>query len=135
MRRWLWVWGPAILQMAVIFTLSAIPNLKELPGGISDFTGHFIGYGLLGALMVRALAGARWAGVTAGGAAQAWVASAAYGVSDELHQHFVPGRSTSAIDWVADALGAAVAIVAIVLVASRLRRLTTSAKGSGGREV
>jgi VanZ family protein len=127
-RRRLWVWGPAILQMAAIFTLSGIPNLKELPGGISDFTGHFVGYGLLGALMLRALAGARWAGVTAGGAARAWIISAAYGVSDELHQYFVPGRSTSAIDWVADALGAAVSIVAIVLVASLLRRV-------GGREV
>jgi VanZ family protein len=120
-RRWLWVWGPAILQMAAIFTLSGIPNLKELPGGISDVTGHFVGYGLLGALMLRALAGARWAGVTAGGAARAWIISAAYGVSDELHQYFVPGRSTSAIDWVADAFGAAVSIVAIVLVASRVR--------------
>jgi VanZ family protein len=114
--------------MAAIFTLSGIPNLKELPGGISDFTGHFVGYGLLGALMLRALAGARWAGVTAGGAARAWIISAAYGVSDELHQYFVPGRSTSAIDWVADALGAAVSIVAIVLVASLRRRV-------GGREV
>jgi VanZ family protein len=127
-RRWLWAWGPAILQMAVIFALSGIPNLKELPGGISDFTGHFVGYGLLGALVVRAVAGARWAGVTAGAAARAWIISGLYGVSDELHQYFVPGRSTSAIDWIADALGAAVSIVAIAVAASLVRR-------AKGREV
>jgi VanZ family protein len=114
--------------MAVIFALSGIPNLKELPGGISDFTGHFVGYGLLGALVVRAVAGARWAGVTAGAAARAWIISGLYGVSDELHQHFVPGRSTSAIDWIADALGAAVSIVAIAVAASLVRR-------AKGREV
>jgi VanZ family protein len=29
----------------------------------------------------------------------------AYGASDELHQHFVPGRSVEFGDWVADSLG------------------------------
>ena len=118
--------------MAVIFVLSGIPNLKELPGGISDFTGHFAGYVLLGALVLRAVAGARWAGVTVGAAARAWLIGAAYGVSDEFHQHFVPGRSPSGVDWVADAAGAAAAVVAIVLVASVVQRATTSAKGYGG---
>lgn len=30
-----------------------------------------------------------------------------YGVMDELHQSFVPGRDASIFDWVADTLGAA----------------------------
>ena len=34
-----------------------------------------------------------------------------YGISDEWHQSFVPGRSTSAWDWLADSLGAAAAAV------------------------
>jgi VanZ family protein len=28
-----------------------------------------------------------------------------YGISDELHQYFVPGRSVEFLDWVADTLG------------------------------
>jgi VanZ family protein len=29
-----------------------------------------------------------------------------YGMTDEGHQHFVPGRSMSTLDWVADTIGA-----------------------------
>ena len=31
--------------------------------------------------------------------------AAAYGLSDELHQHFVPGRQADWLDWLADAGG------------------------------
>ncbi|WP_150046112.1 MULTISPECIES: VanZ family protein [Methylomonas] len=34
-----------------------------------------------------------------------------YGLSDEWHQSFVPGRETSALDWLADTLGASAASV------------------------
>ena len=33
-----------------------------------------------------------------------------YGVSDEWHQSFVPGRESSAADWLADSFGAALAM-------------------------
>lgn len=114
--------------MAVIFGFSGMPDIGRLPGGVSDLTAHFAGYGLLGALVVRAVGGARWAGVTPSAAARAWLISAAYGVSDEFHQSFVPGRSPNVIDWVADAAGAAVAISAVVLGARLVRR-------AKGREV
>ncbi|MCQ8104877.1 VanZ family protein [Methylomonas sp. SURF-2] len=39
----------------------------------------------------------------------------AYGISDEWHQSFVPGRSSSGWDWLADSLGAAVAVLALAL--------------------
>jgi hypothetical protein len=34
----------------------------------------------------------------------------AFGLSDELHQHFTPGRSMEFMDWVADTLGATLAV-------------------------
>jgi VanZ family protein len=40
------------------------------------------------------------------------MASAVYGVSDEFHQRFVPGRNASIEDWVADVAGAAVGVAA-----------------------
>lgn len=36
-----------------------------------------------------------------------------YGVSDEWHQSFVPGREVSAADWVADTLGALFAVTVV----------------------
>lgn len=33
-----------------------------------------------------------------------------YGLSDEWHQSFVPGRDADLLDWVADTLGASIAL-------------------------
>ncbi len=121
MLSWLWVWGPAVVQMVAIFVASSIPDLQELPGGVSDKTGHFIGYAILGACVVRALASARWRGLTARTAGLALLFSSAYGLSDEYHQSFVHGRSPDVHDWVADTLGAAAAIGAVMIVAALVR--------------
>ncbi len=40
----------------------------------------------------------------------AWSVAAFYGVVDELHQSFVPGRDSSAFDVLSDAAGAALAV-------------------------
>ena len=122
MTRLLWIWGPAVVQMIVIFVASAIPDLQSLPGDVSDHTGHFLGYGLLGALVLRAIARGRWDGLTPGAAALAWVLCAVYGVTDEWHQHFVPGRSPTVDDWIADALGAATAIAGLLAISAVRRR-------------
>ncbi len=53
---WAWRWGPAIAQMAAIFVLSSQSTIPDLPGGLSNHTGHFIGYGMLGALALRGFA-------------------------------------------------------------------------------
>jgi VanZ family protein len=44
-----------------------------------------------------------------------------YGVIDEVHQYFVPGRDCNAADWLFDTLGAvaAVVVVKLILVKSR----------------
>lgn len=122
MSRWIRVWGPAALQMAVIFAASSIPNLQRLPADISDKTGHFSGYGLLGAFAVRALSGASWAGVTPGVAVRAVAWCAFYGMTDEWHQRFVPGRTAAVDDWVADVLGAGAAVIILTALAGVLRR-------------
>jgi len=38
-----------------------------------------------------------------------------YGLSDEWHQSFVPNREDDLLDWVADTLGASIAIITIQL--------------------
>ncbi len=90
-RRRVWLWGPAVLQMAVIFALSGTPNLGALP--VKDVTAHFAGYALLAALVARATSAARWSGMTLNTAGRAWLISAVYGVTDEFHQSFVAGRT------------------------------------------
>src|SRR4051794_31700408 len=98
--------------MILIFIASSIPYLGALPGGMSDKSGHGIGYGILGAVLLRALAGGRLRGVTWGKAAAALLLATLYGVSDEFHQSFVPGRSPDPYDVLADSIGAAAVIAA-----------------------
>lgn len=75
--------------------------------GIDKVT-HFFVFGLLATLVVRnGLATGR----------RAWmavVAVSAFGLTDEWHQSFTPGRSVEVADWVADTLGAAAAVAAYV---------------------
>jgi VanZ family protein len=92
--------------MATIFAASSIQNLGELPGGVSDKSGHFIGYALLAVLLLRAFARGRLHDVTWPRVALAIVLATVYGVSDEFHQLFVPGRSADRYDVFADCAGA-----------------------------
>jgi hypothetical protein len=56
------LWCPVIVQMAIIFGASSLSE-PSIPVGISDKGGHLIGYVIPSALMLRALAGGRLAGV------------------------------------------------------------------------
>ena len=130
MRRSLRRWGPAILQMALIFGASSIPNLQGLPAGVSDKTGHFVGYAILGVCVLHAVVADRWAGVTRRHAWQALAISSIYGMFDEFHQRFVPGRSPDVNDWIADTLGAGAAILVLLILAALNRRPAVGAGDS-----
>ena len=104
--RLLWVWGPALALMALIFALSSLPELPPVPGGLPDVGAHGLVYALLGALVVRALAGGVWEDVTLTRVGAAWLIATVYGATDEFHQRFVPGRTPELRDLSADALGA-----------------------------
>lgn len=97
-RRWAYV--------AAIAGLIVIASSRSAVGGPKiehfDKVVHFSVYGLLGTLVVRAWGRPR--------AVWAVVAVSAFGVSDEVHQYFTPGRSMEFADWMADTLGATGAV-------------------------
>jgi VanZ family protein len=103
--------------MGLISALSSIANTPSLAGG-SDKGVHALLYAGLCALLVRACAGGWRQPVTAGAAMLSLVVSVLYGVSDEIHQSFVPPRQADLRDVVADSTGAAV-VALILLVRSR----------------
>ena len=101
--------------MIFIFWLSSISRPPDLPGGVSDKAAHGLLYCGLGALLVRARAGGWRRPVTLGIAAGAIVVATLYGISDEIHQYFVPPRQVEVRDVLADALGASVAAGALYI--------------------
>lgn len=105
--------GPPLLLMAVIFALSAQPNLGTGLGTWDTILrkgAHMAEFGLLWWLWWRAF-GFRHAPV-------AVAITLVYAASDEFHQSFVHGRHGSPVDWLIDATGVALA----VLVVTRSRR-------------
>lgn len=106
---------PAAWVMATIWWLSDRSTLPKPPGLTSEiwsYLGHMGMFGLLGITLWWAL------GMQAGlfNRERAWYAigiATAYGVLDEFHQSFVPGRNPSVLDVLADFVGAALAVLII----------------------
>ena len=73
--------------------------------------GHFAEYFLLGITLTNAL---RLSLPLPRAAAFATLLASIYGVSDELHQLFVPGRSCDPMDWLVDTIAAFVASLVFV---------------------
>lgn len=113
-------WAAAAAWMAVIFVLSAQPHLPNLaPGlpGVEEIGGHLLAYGVLAVLLWWALRGTG----TRTPATWALLAALLYGATDELHQHFVPGRTATVEDLLVDLIGASLGL--LLVNGWRLRRL------------
>jgi VanZ family protein len=90
--------------MMLIFCLSSQTSLQTLPlfSG-ADLLAHAAFYAVLGVFLARSLAPQRvmtWKRVML-----LTILVAAYGITDEYHQLFVPGRDASGWDILADGLG------------------------------
>ena len=106
--------------MAAIFIVSSISDPGPSPGGVSDKSWHMLAYSGLGVLLLLPLARGILSGVTWRSALAAIALATLYGLSDEVHQSFVPGRSPEALDIAADAIGATIGVaVAGLLAAAR----------------
>lgn len=111
LRRWplIYCWLPLIAWMGLIFWFSSRPRPFDLPDPwlqtLVAKLGHVIGYAGLSLLWWRALAASR-VEPQRRKLALAFLLSLLYGVSDEVHQAFVPGRIGNPADVLVDAAGA-----------------------------
>jgi VanZ family protein len=113
--------------MALLFTLSGRPGTDDLPGGISDKAAHFIAYGMLSGLVLRALTDGFRSRPTITRAVGATLIAVLYGVSDEFHQAFIPSRHSEFADLIANSLGAlagALIVIAAFVVGARISEST-----------
>jgi VanZ family protein len=107
------LWAPPFVLMAVIFALSAQPDLST-GLGTWDLIGrkivHMSEYALLCFLWWRAL---RTVTTPRAAVVLAFCVSLAYACTDELHQRSVHGRHGTPVDVGIDAIGMAAAAIAI----------------------
>ena len=109
----LWYWVPAVLYAGAIFFLSSQSHPEEqLPSflleNVSDKVLHAVEYGILAVLCFRTFRWAAGPAVALQAVVLAIVTASVYGITDEVHQLFVPFRESSWLDWLADTIGAAI---------------------------
>jgi VanZ family protein len=115
--NWLRLWLPVVAYMALIFFLSSLPHPDEqLPKILFEKLGdkllHVIEYAVLGILFYRAFRRAAGPFAAEYAVVLAVVAASVYGATDEMHQAFVPFRTSTWSDWIADTAGAVIGVIA-----------------------
>ena len=101
-----WQWLCAVGLAATIVCASGQGQVAGPDVVNFDKVVHFSVFGLLATLVLRATGANRW-----------WLALvivSVFGATDELHQSFTPGRSMDYHDWIADTLGAVLAVTLYV---------------------
>jgi VanZ family protein len=111
-----------LIFVASSMPASRIPYLGEIDFLVKKF-GHAIGYALLAlayyiALPTRLPRGYR--------AFLAWIMAILFALSDEYHQSFIEGRTSSLRDVFIDTLGAAIALVIAVAYSSNSKSISNS---------
>lgn len=122
-----WI-AAAVAWAVLLFVLSAQHGLTTPDIFLAqDKAAHFLAYAGLGFLLARASYPEN--------NVRGWhvliiaTMAALYGITDEIHQSFVPGRDASVFDWIADTLGGTCAALATYFLHGRrdviLNRKTT----------
>lgn len=120
-------YAPPLAVMALIFALSATPDLNSGLGAWDTLLrklAHITIFGVLWLTLARAM---RWRRPVV-----ASVIALLYAISDELHQSFVEGRHGSPVDVAIDAAGICLAVLAWILVTRRRNGLTSGHAASAG---
>lgn len=114
--------APAPAFALAIFILSAQSTLSLPPTPFfsPDKVAHFIAYGVLAFALALWFPLASWKSHPFRTALFVVLITSLYCASDEAHQYFVPGRDTSVGYWVADTLGAIVAVLTVLWGTARL---------------
>jgi hypothetical protein len=122
----LWLWGPVVGYCALIFLVSAQSDLSlpAFAGSDSDKVAHGLEYGVLGILWARAAKATwpHWAFLLVLASTSLFIGL--YGVTDEWHQFYVPGRFADGHDALADLCGGTLGGMGYLFAAQALLRRT-----------
>ena len=107
LKRFVLYWLPLILYCLFIYIQSAHPSPEQIPSiPFIDKVLHCAAYGIMGILFYRAYQTLRIKDNIHMLILISVVSASLYGISDEIHQSFVPFREASVGDVIADIIGA-----------------------------
>jgi VanZ family protein len=116
------IYTPLTIYWLVIFILTSLPGNIALDMHVSDKIEHFGAYGLLGVFLYSALYfQKKYKILSENPATFTLIFASLYGMVDELHQLFVPGRSADILDWTADFIGSVLAVIITKFIIEKLK--------------
>jgi len=123
---------PAPLIVAAIWFISSQSTLPKLPGPLLgwDKLQHLIAYATLGFAVGLWIPRPFWKHRPVRAILFSTLIGSAYGIIDEVHQYFVPGRYSDVLDWAADTLGAFLGALTLMPVMRTWNRRLNKAGGS-----
>ena len=106
LRIFLLYWLPPIVYCLAIFIQSSFPGPKQMPDvRFFDKLLHFAAYALLGILFYRAYDTLPLDDNHKLLIIISILSATLYGISDEIHQYFIPSRHADILDGIANTLG------------------------------
>jgi VanZ family protein len=113
-------WLPVFIYCLLIFMQSSYPSPESVPDWpYIDKLLHIAVYALLGALFLRAFKTLRIQHNLKLVMILSILLSSFYGISDEIHQHFVPFRNADFMDALADMIGSVGGVYVYHLLSSK----------------
>ena len=115
---------PLIIYWLILFILTSLPGKEAITIGVNDKIEHFGAYGLLSAILyLNLLFQEKFKLFSKYPATFTLIVASLYGMVDELHQLFVPGRSADVRDWLADFIGAVLGVIIIRIILQKIKQI------------
>ena len=123
-KLFVFYWLPLILYCLLIFIQSANPSPEQIPSfKFVDKLLHFSAYAIMGILFYRAYQTLKIKDNLRLLMLMSAVSASLYGISDEIHQSFVPFRQAEVADVIADIIGAFTGVYLYqLLIVSRMEK-------------
>lgn len=117
-KRYFFYIGPLVIYACVIFLLSSLSKQPEELSFLFDYDKllHAVEYYILGYLLMRVVTTSPRTAVARRSIITTIIIGFAYGISDEWHQSFVPGRYSSVIDVFFDGFGVVIAALSFEII-------------------
>jgi len=106
------VYAPLVVYWLILFVATTLPAASMPSFGVVDKVNHLSAYFILAILLFLTLLFQQKIPLTKNRvAAYALIICSLYGMLDEVHQIFIPGRSAEFLDFLADACGALLGVL------------------------
>ena len=112
MKKFLYYWLPVFIYACLIFYLSSLPEVPL----VTEITKetlilHMIEYAILSILLFRAFTNSKNTVLRNNAIFLAIIIAILYGITDEIHQYFVPGRFLNHLDIIANGIGSSIVLM------------------------